>query len=158
MKNADYRNLINTARTSSYFDKPTEQDEALKGLIAYGVIATLILTFVVAVIVSYFGAEIEGSDVGMALGVVMVMAIVLLVFTLAISNNPKTARGIIGASSLIITLIVAAHFISDSTDARLVFVPLFFYSSIISWVSFKQMFDLNQVKENVSGDGGQDAA
>ena len=64
LKQIDYLKLVATGRNSSYYARPSDADEALKGLVGYGAVFTLALTVGLAVLASYLGANLNEEIVG----------------------------------------------------------------------------------------------
>ena len=67
MKQIDYLKLVATGRSSSFYAKPSEQDEALRNFILVVGVCALALTFGLAVLISYLGTRLELDDVSYAM-------------------------------------------------------------------------------------------
>lgn len=139
MKQIDYLKLVATGRKSIYYARPSDADDALTGLIGYGFVFSLVLTFAAAFLASFLGNELDMDAVGWPLAATVLPAIAFFVCSIFIGGAPRLIRVCviaIGASTVIALLYLA---ITGSLNVWYLYLPSFFYSLLVSIAATKQL-------------------
>ena len=106
--------LIATGRSSSYFVKPTEQDEALRNFILFAGTGSLALTLLIAVLISFLGTVLDIDDVSFAVLASFVPFVYLLLASLFLADARRFILPLIYVPSLLYTLLVARAAVRNS--------------------------------------------
>jgi len=139
MKQIDYLKLVATGRKSVHYARPSDADDALTGLIGLSVISALILVFVIAVIASYLGAEIDKDTLAWPFGSIVLPAIAYFVASLFIGGAPRLVRvAFIGVALVTLGLRSYKAFGSDLSSWYL-FVPAVLLASLSGLGAFRQL-------------------
>ena len=138
MKHIDYLKLVSTAKRSSYYARPSEEDDALKNLILFAGIASLALTFGLAVLISYFGIDLERRDVGRALAWTIVPGIYLMVISLFLSGARSIVLAAMAIPCWVVGFLLLAQMLRDGTGQWLMYMPPLGYNLLVAWAAFRQ--------------------
>ncbi len=139
MKQIDYLKLVSTARRSSYFAHPTEEDEALKNLILIGGSTSLGLTFAAAILVSWLGASIEANHVGAALAWTILPAIYFSVVSMFLGGARRLVLYAMAVPALALSVTLAALMLRGLPGHWLIYLPPLAFLTVMSWVTFRQV-------------------
>lgn len=139
MKQIDYLKLVATGRKSIYYARPSDADDALTGLIGYGFVFSLILTFAAAFLASYLGHELDMNAVGKPLAATVLPGIAYFVGSIFIGGAPRLVRAcviIVGAVTVVtLTYLVAI----GAIGVWYLYLPSFLYSLFVSIGASKQL-------------------
>ncbi|MEQ9566993.1 MAG: hypothetical protein RLN85_14465 [Pseudomonadales bacterium] len=135
MKQIDYLKLVNTGRKSSRYVRPSAEDEALKGVIGIGAVITLISTFGLGVLASYFGETMSMEILAKPMGTTFLIAVLLLVCGIFIGGAPTITRVCIAIVTSAVTLVLLVLASSGSLETQYLFAPLALFSVIVASVS-----------------------
>lgn len=138
MNQIDYLKLVSTGRRSSYYAKPSEQDEALRNLILFAGTASLGLTFAVAVLVSYAGTNLEARDVGTALAWTFLPGVYLSVISMFLGGARRAVLYAMAVPALALSVTLAALMIRGLPGHWLLYLPSLVFLTMICWATFRQ--------------------
>lgn len=139
MKQIDYLKLVATGRKSIHYARPSDADDALTGLIGYGFVFSLLLTFTAAFLASYLGKELDMDGVGKPLAATFLPGIAFFVGGFFIGGAPRLVRicMIIVGAITVITLSYLA--ITGTLNVWYLYLPSFVYSLLASLGASKQL-------------------
>ena len=139
LKQIDYLKLVATGRKSIHYARPSDADEALTGLVGYGLVFSLALTFAAAFLASYLGEQLDMKAVGRAMAATIVPGIAYFSLSFFIGGAPRVVRACfvaIGAATAISLMYLA---IAGRLDVWFLYLPSFLYSLLVSIGAMKQL-------------------
>ena len=139
MKQIDYLKLVAIGRKSTHFARPSDADAALNGLVGFGAIISLGLTFGAAVLYSYFDVVLEMNDVGFALLATLLPAILLVVLGLFIGGAPVLVRLLMALICLAVILSLLLLALNGRLELVYLYVPAFIYALAVGFSATRQL-------------------
>ena len=139
MTNFDFRGLQGTAKKSSYYARPSREDELLKGVVGYGAVASVLISFSLAVLMSYLGNVMSLDDVAWPIGGTVLAAIPLLVSSFFLGGAPTIGRVAMALVGSLTALVLVVFRRPDQTDTWYLFIPLFTYAGVVAALSIWQL-------------------
>ena len=139
MKQIDYLKLVATGKKSVHYARPSDADSALTGFIGFGLIISLIVTFGIAVLVSYLGVPIDADKVGLAVAASAVPGIAFLVGSIFIGGAPTLVRYVIVAVGGVTVVTLTALTLTGALNPWYLYVPAFLYSLLVSVGAVRQL-------------------
>ncbi len=139
MKQIDYLKLVATGRKSIHYARPSDADDALTGLIGYGFVFSLILTFAAAFLASYLGNELDMDAVGWPLAATVLPGIAFFVCSIFIGGAPRLIRVCVVAIGAITAITLSYLAITGSLNVWYLYLPSFLYSLLVSLGATKQL-------------------
>ena len=139
MKQIDYLKLVATGRKSTHFARPSDADAALNGLVGFGAIVSLGLTFGAAVLYSYAGVTLEMNDVGLSLLATLLAAIALGVLGLFIGGAPVLVRLLMVLICLSVVLSLLLLALTGRLEFVYLYAPAFIYAVAVGFSATRQL-------------------
>lgn len=139
MKQIDYLKLVATGRKSVHYQRPSDADSALTGFIGFGLIISLILTFGIAVLVSYLGGVMDADKVGLAIAATAVPGIAFLLSSIFIGGAPTLVRYVIVAVGATAVVALTWSMLTGAFSPWYLLVPAFLYSLLVSVGALRQL-------------------
>jgi hypothetical protein len=132
VKQIDYLKLVATGRKSTHYTRPSDADDALTGLVGYGFVYSLLLTFATALIVSYLGIELGMDDVGKPLAATILPGIAFFASSFFIGGAPKLVRAWVIAVGSITVVTLSFLAVTAGLGVWYLYLPPFLYSLLVS--------------------------
>ncbi len=139
MKQIDYLKLVATGRKSIHYARPGDADDALTGLVGYGFVFSIILTFAAAFLASYLGNELNMDGVGKPLATTILPGIAFFVCGFFIGGAPRLVRGCVIAIGATTAIALTYFAITGGLDVWYLYLPSFLYTLLISIGATKQL-------------------
>jgi len=139
VKQIDHLKLVATGRNSIHYARPSDADDALTGLIGYGFVFALILTFASAFLASYLGNELDMDAVGRPLAATVIPGIAFFVGGIFIGGAPRLVRVCIIIVGAITAITLSYLIVTGSLNVWYLYLPSFLYSLSVSLGAIKQL-------------------
>ena len=123
MKQIDYLKLVATGRKSIHYARPSDADDALTGLIGYGFVLSLLLTFAAAFLASYLGNELDMDAVGKPLAATILPGIAFFVCSFFIGGAPRLVRVCVIAIGAIAVIALSYLAVTGSLNVWYLYLP-----------------------------------
>jgi len=140
VKRIDYLRLITTGRKSGHYFRPSDTDGALTRFIGYGFVASLIFTFVAAVLASFLGNELDMIAVGKPLAATAILGIAFFVGCLFVGRAARLVRYYMIAVSVFSMIALPMLAMAGSLEIWYVYVPTGLYSFLVGLSTAEQMW------------------
>ena len=135
----DYLKLIATGRNSIHYARPSDADDALTGLAGVCFASALILTFALAVLVSYMGAPVQTDWIGFSVAVTFFLGLVCLICGIFIGGAPRLTRCTILASGAVVVIALSFLVITVNLPGWYLYLPPFLFALIMALGAGKQI-------------------
>lgn len=139
MKQIDYLKLVATGRNSSYYARPSQADDDLKTIIAYGFVIAWLTTFGLAVLASYLGEGLSFTEVAKPMAIIVGPSLMMFIIGIFMGGAPRLTRIAIAAIGMTVVFILAYMALSDVLPNWYLYLPGAIFFFLVSSAAIRQL-------------------